>query len=113
MRILGKILGLALIVLGIYLIGQNIIFSTRSVYGWWRDISAAFSVVSLCAGVLTLIYAPGSRKSAGWILIALGAVSVVFSGGVFLRPTSLWQFLLALMSMASGFQLVTTGRISL
>lgn len=113
MRVLGKILGLALIVLGIYFIGQNVIFSTRYAYGRWRDISAAFSVVSLCAGVLTLVYGKSASKSTGWVLIALGIISVFFSGGVFLRPTSLWQFLVALMSMASGFQLLTTGRISL
>ena len=113
MSILGKFLGIVLVLLGIYLVGQNIIFSTRYAYGWWRDISAAFSVVALCAGVLILVYGRSTLRSAGWILVALGAVSVVFSGGVFLRPMSLWQFLLALMSMASGFQLLTTGRISL
>lgn len=113
MRLLGKILGLGLILLGLYLVGQNIIFSTRYVYGLWRDISAAFSVVALCAGGLTLLYGSGSSKSIGWILVVLGVVSVFLSGGVFLRPTSLWQFLLAVMSMASGFQLLTTGRISL
>jgi len=109
-----RYLGIPLIGLGIYLLGENIIFSTGYLRGWWRDGSAAFAVVSMAAGVLTVLYATEKQvKQAGLVLVAMGIIAVFITGGVFLRPTSLVQFLAGICALASGYQLFTTGRISL
>jgi hypothetical protein len=112
MRLLGKLIGLALVLSGIYFLGQNIIFTTQTSAYWWRDISAAGSVISLLAGVLMLLNGR-EMKQMGWILIGLGIVLVFVSGGVILRPTSLWTLFLALVLLVGGYNLITTGRIDL
>lgn len=53
--------------------------------------------------MLTLFYGKSANQSTGWVLIALGITSVFFRGGVFLRPTKLWQFWVALLSVASAY----------
>lgn len=112
MRLLGKLVGLALVLTGIYFLGQNIIFTTQTSPYWWRDISAAGSVVSLLSGVLMLLHGRGMRQM-GWILVGLSILLVFVSGGVVLRPTSLWTLFLALISLVGGYKLITTGRIDL
>jgi hypothetical protein len=51
-------------------------------------------------------------KELGWVLIGLAILLVLISGGVILRPTSLWTLLLSFASLISGFQLITTGRVN-
>jgi hypothetical protein len=111
MRLLGKLIGLCLILVGIYFLGQNIIFTTQTAAYWWRDISAAGSVIAVVAGILILLYAPRGAKETGWLLVGLGILLVFVSGGVILRPTSLWTLFLAFVSLAGGYQLIRTGRI--
>jgi hypothetical protein len=111
MRLFGKLIGLLLILAGIYFLGQNIIFTTQVATYWWRDLSASGSVISILAGLLILLYGDRSLREMGWILVGLGIVLVFVSGKVILRPTSLWTFFLAFASLIGGFQLITTGRI--
>jgi len=100
--------------LGVYLLGQNIIFSTGYLSGWWRDGSAAFAVIAMAAGVLTTLYATDRQvKRAGLVIIAMAIVAIFATGGVFLRPTTLVQFLVGICALASGYQLFTTGEVSL
>ena len=100
--------------LGVYLLGQNIIFATTYLSVWWRDASAVFAVVALVAGVLTSVYATDRQvKRAGWAIVAMGIIAVFMTGGIFLRPTSLIQFLAGICALASGYQLFTSGRVSL
>ncbi len=110
MRLLGKLVGLGLLLLGIYFLGQNIIFTSRIANYWWQDIPAAGSVLAMLAGILTLIYGREAR-SLGWLFIGVGIALVFISGKVVLQPTSLWTFFLAFFSFASGMQLITTGRL--
>ncbi|NJN73803.1 MAG: hypothetical protein HC799_13835 [Limnothrix sp. RL_2_0] len=114
MRLLGKILGISLVLLGIYFLGKNIIFTTGGYsYSFWRGISADLAVMTLTGSVVSLFYLPEKYKSLGWILAGV-SILLIFSGGrAVLAPTSLWQLFVSLISMASGFQLITTGRISL
>lgn len=111
MRLLKKLIGLALILVGVYFLGQNIIFTTQTAAYWWRDISAAGSVVAVVSGILMLMYGRRGGRETGWILVGLGILLVFVSGGVILRPTSLWTLFLAFASLVSDFQLITVGRL--
>lgn len=113
MRFLLKLLGLALIITGIYFIGQNIIFTTRISGLWWRDVSATASVLSLVGGIISLVFFPEQTRGWGWLLVILGIVLVFVSGNVLLRPTSLWYFFVAFVLLISGLKLITTGRLDL
>ncbi|MGB3205652.1 MAG: hypothetical protein WBB28_11745 [Crinalium sp.] len=111
MRFLNKLIGLALILLGIYFLGQNIIFTTHTYGYWWRNIPAGGSVISILAGILILLLAGREARDTGWILVGLGIVLVFLSGGVVLQPTSLWTFFLSFFSMIGGYKLLTRGRL--
>jgi hypothetical protein len=109
MRILYFLLGLGLMVLGIYFLGKNILFTTHA-YPWWRGIAADISVLSLCIGTFMLVFLRGEAKSLGWIAVGIGIVCVFVSSRAVLNPTSLWQFLVAFASMSFGYKLMTTQR---
>jgi hypothetical protein len=106
--ILTKLIGLALLLVGIYFLGQNIIFTTHTSPYWWRDIPAGGSVIALLAGILILMFAGSSTRQTGWILIGLGIVLVFLSGGVVLKPTSLWTFFASFVSIIGGYRLITS-----
>jgi hypothetical protein len=110
-RFLIKLVGLFLVMAGIYFLGQNISFSTYS-YGFWQLLPARASVLCLMGGALSLVFFRRETGQFGWILLVLGIVLVFLSGGVFLKPTSLWDFLVAFTAIASGYKLLTEGRVS-
>jgi hypothetical protein len=112
MRFLSYILGIALILLGIYFLGKNIIFTTQA-YPWWRGIAADLSVISLCIGVFALVFLPPQIKPLGWVAVAFGVVCVFASSRAILNPTSLWQFFLSLTAMGFGYKLLTSRSGSL
>jgi hypothetical protein len=106
-QLLTKLIGLALMLVGIYFLGQNIIFTTQVAPYWWRDIPAASSVIAILSGILILLFARPGTRNTGWILVGLGIVLVFLSGGVVLKPTSLWTFFLAFVSLIGGYRLFT------
>lgn len=108
---MSKILGIALLLVGIYFLGQNIIFTTQYSPYFWRDIPAGASVLAIMGGIISLLFFSRQTGNLGWILLGLGAVLVFLSGGIILKPTSLWHFFLAFAALAGGFQLITQGRI--
>ena len=107
MQLLTKVIGLALMLVGIYFLGQNIIFTTHTVHYWWRDIPAAGSVIALLSGILILLFAGSGVRQRGWVLVGIGIVLVFLSAGVVLKPTSLWTFFLAFVSLIGGYRLIT------
>ena len=109
MRALYFIAGLALMLLGSYFLGQNILFTTHA-YPWWRGIAADLSVISLCIGIVMIIFLSGDAKTFGWIAVGFGIVCVFVSSRAILNPTSLWQFFLAFASMGAGYKMMTTRR---
>lgn len=111
MRFLVSLLGFGLIILGIYFVGQNIIFTTNVYPYWWRGIAADFSVLALTLGVIVLVIFPRDIRNLGWISIGIGILCVFVSSQAILRPTSLAQFLLSLAAMVSGYKMITTGRL--
>jgi hypothetical protein len=110
MRFLLRLLGLIFLILGIYFLGRNIIFTTNVYPYWWRGIAADASILALIAGTLMLIFLPRDIKSLGWIPVIVGIVLVFLSSRVILNPTSLWQFFLSFASIAAGYQMITTGK---
>lgn len=111
MGFFNKIIGLILIVLGVYYLGQNIIFTTQFSPYWWRDLSAAGSVLCLSSGIIGLIFFPSQTRSWSWVLVALGIILVFLNGKVILKPTSLWYFFASFATLITGLKLVTTGRV--
>lgn len=107
---LGKLIGLALVLAGIYFLGQNIIFTTKISSYWWRDISAGGSVIAILAGIMSLIFLNRETGVMGWFLIGLGIALVFVSGNVILKPTSLWYLLVSFCSLAFGLQIIRGGR---
>lgn len=111
MRILAYFAGLALILLGIYFLGKNIFFTTNVSPYWWRGIAADSSVLAITAGVVGLFALPNESKFLGWVGIIIGIVLVFMASRAVLAPTTLWQFLVSMLAMVGGYQLLTTGRI--
>lgn len=113
MRIILRLIGLGLLLLGIYFLGQNIYFSTNLYPYWWRGIAADASILSLTIGVLLFFILPRSNKDLSLVAIAIGILLVFASSRAILNPTSLWQFVLSLASLVGGYQLFTTGRLNI
>lgn len=110
MRFWMRLLGFGLLILGIYFLGQNIIFTTNVHPYWWRGIAADASILSLILGVLMLVFLPRGNKNLGWIAVIVGIALIFVSSRAILNPTTLWQFFLSFTSMAAGYQMLTTGR---
>ena len=111
MKLIIKLIGLALILTGIYFLGQNIVFTTQTAPYWWRDIPATGSVVAILGGIMVLMFGGSGIRQTGWILVGAGIVMVFLSGGVVLQPTSLWTFFLSFIALVGGWKLVSSGRI--
>lgn len=113
MRLLVKLIGLGLLLLGVYFLGENIYFTNNVYPYWWRGVAADISVLLLTAGVLMFFILPPGSKSLALLAIAIGIVAVFVSSKAILQPTSLWQFALSLASFIGGYQLFTTGRLNI
>ena len=103
--------GLALIIASIYFLGKDILFMTYN--SWWHRTSATGSVLALVAGISSLTFWRREMGNFGWIFIAIGIILVFASGGVVLKATSLWTFFVSMFAFASGYQLLTKGKIRL
>jgi hypothetical protein len=106
-KFIFQLMGVAFMILGVYLLGKNIFFTTNSYPYFWRGIAADLSVFALTSGVVCLFMLPKTNKFVGWLLIGFGIVFVVASSRAVLNPTSLWQFFLSIVSMVGGFKLLT------
>lgn len=106
-----KLIGLILLLVGIYFLGQNILFTTSYSFYSYGRLPAFGSVLSIIAGTTFLVFFRRQTGNIGWILLGIGIVLVFLSGGVILRPTSLWNFFLGFAALAGGYQLLNTGRL--
>lgn len=113
MGLLIRLVGLALLLLGIYFLGQNIYFATNSYPYWWRGIAADASIWFLTAGVLMFFVLPRRNKFLSGIAICIGILLIFASSRAILNPTSLWQFVLSLACFVGGYQLFITGRLNI
>ena len=108
---MSQLFGIALLLAGLYFLGQNIVFSTYFSPYFWHNLPAIGSVLAIMGGVISLLFYRRQTGSFGWVLLIFGVVLVFLSGGVFLKPTSLWNFLIAFTALVSGFKLLTEGRL--
>lgn len=107
MKFLFQLLGIGLMLLGVYLLGKNIVFTTNVSPYWWRGIAANVSVLALTSGIVGLFMLPRTEKFWGWILIVFGIIFVFLSSRAVFNPTSLWQFFVSIFAMVGGFKLLT------
>lgn len=108
---MARLLGIIIFITGIYFLGQNIIFATTSFPYYYRSIPATGSVLSIIAGIISLIFFRRTTGNLGWILLGIGIVLVFLSGGVILRATSLWNFFVSFTALAVGCKLINEGRV--
>jgi hypothetical protein len=108
---MSQLLGLLLLLTGMYFLGQNIMLSTSYSPYFWRSLPAQGSVLAIMGGVISLLVFPRQTGKFGWVLLILGVVLVFLSGGIFLKPTSLWNFMIAFTALIAGFKLLTEGRL--
>ena len=108
---MSTIFGLALIIASIYFLGQNIIFTTYYSHYWRQQLPAVGAVLAILLGVGSLTFWRSEIGNFGWVFIAIGIILVFLSGGVILQGTSLWTFFVSMLLFASGYQLLTRGRI--
>jgi hypothetical protein len=108
---MANILGVVLVLVSVYFLGDQIWFSSYVYSNWWQQTSATASVVAMIVGVGSLTFWRQTMGNFGWAFIAISIILVFLSGGVILRPTSLWHFLVSMLAFASGYQLLTRGRI--
>ncbi|MBE9207011.1 hypothetical protein IQ244_10860 [Nostoc sp. LEGE 06077] len=111
-RLFSKFIGLILLFIGLYFFGQNIVFVSGYYSFFYRSLPATGSVLAIMAGIFALIFFPRATGNFGWILLCLGIVLVFLSGGVILKPTSLWSFCVAFTALAAGYKLLNQGRIN-
>ncbi|NJL79643.1 MAG: hypothetical protein HC836_07710 [Richelia sp. RM2_1_2] len=111
-RLLIKVIGLVLLLIGIYYLGQNIIFTSSYYRYFYQNLPALGSVLAIISGVLTVVFFRRETGNLGWILLIIGIVLVFLSGGVFLKPTSLWNFFVSFGTIAVGYKLLNEGRIN-
>lgn len=105
-----KLLGILFLLAGIYFLGRNIIFSTYYSPFFWRNLPAFGSIIAIMGGTISLIFFPRQTKHCGWLLLIAGVILVFLTGSVSLRPTSLWNFLVAFSSIAIGYKLLISRR---
>jgi hypothetical protein len=56
---------------------------------------------------MVLFTFPQTAKFWGWTLIVLGIIFIFYSSRAILKPTSLWHYFISIISMMSGFKLLT------
>ncbi len=114
MRLLIKLVGLALLLVGIDFLGQNNVFTSCNSGREGGLASIGFFcifVLALSSGIILLFFFRSATGILGWVLVGLGIVSLFLRCNVNLMPTSLWHFFLAFASLTAGLKLITTGRI--
>ncbi|MEH2148071.1 hypothetical protein [Nostoc sp.] len=111
-RLLIKLIGLILLFTGLYFFGQNIIFVSGYYSYFYRSLPATTSVLATMAGIFALAFFRRETGNLGWIFLGIGIVLIFLSGGVILKPTSLWNFIIAFTALATGYKLLSEGRIN-
>lgn len=106
MQFLKMLLGIALMIAGVYFLGKNIFFTTNASPYFWRGIAADASILLLMGGILSLFFLSSRDQFIGWGLIIAGVALVFVSSRAILKPTSLWQFFLSFAALAGGFRLM-------
>lgn len=62
-------------------------------------------------GIISLIFFRRQTGNLGWILLGIGIVLVFLSGGVILRPISLWNFFISFTALVVGYKLINESGV--
>jgi len=108
--------GLALFILGMFLISQNTIVSTGYFFGGvFGGFNPPFGLLLLPVIIGVILLFTMKRKIWGWILIATGLVTilagVLMSLRIVFRPTTLYITILMFACLAAGIGLIIRGLI--
>jgi len=100
-------IGLAMVVVGVYLFLQQVTVSTGFWILWGYN-AFGLSLIPLLVGIGWLFF--DGRSIIGWLLVVLGAL-IIFAGiltnlQVYFRPTSLFNTIIMLGLLAGGLGLV-------
>ncbi|MEA5573304.1 hypothetical protein [Calothrix sp. UHCC 0171] len=105
MKLLIRLCGLGLMLIGIKVLAGSVILS-----GYL--ISSLPVVLCTISGILTLTYARQYRKL-GWLLIIFSIIYAIARGKIFITPISLISFALAFFAVSTGYTMLATGKIKL
>lgn len=101
------LLGLVLVCLGVYLLGNQVLVRHQFAW-WWNTESFGIGLVLLVVGVGLVFF--HARWRAGWILALLGAAlifaEIVASLRLYFQPTSLLSLVVMLVLLFGGIGLV-------
>lgn len=103
MRLIIRIAGLVLMIIGIKVLAGSVILSGHL-------IQSLPIIILTISGVWTLTYARQYRKY-GWLLIAGGATYAIASGTIFITPISLISFALSFLAVSAGYTMLSTSKV--
>lgn len=104
-------LGLISMVLGLYVLWQNLFSTTNISPYWWQGFAADCSILLITLGIFKLILLPTKRLGyLGWLLVLAGFVFAWISDFAILKPTTLTEFFAALVALLVGYRLFAISR---
>lgn len=106
-----RFVGLVLIFVGLYVLGENIIFVSSARMFSFSDPTAIAVLVFVVVGAIALIMFRPQTGPWGWVAIGLAIAIALASGRIIIRPLSLWMLILGLVPAITGFQLMLRGRL--
>ncbi len=111
MRLLLLFLGLLSMLLGIYVLWQNLLATTNPEPYWWQGFAADFSILLLTLGLVKLILLPTNRLGyLGWVLVLVGLLLAWVSHFAILSTTTLVEFGTAVVALLVGYRLFAISR---
>lgn len=105
-----KLVGLTLIILGIYSLSQNIIFATK-IIDHTSYVAAIASIFTIMIASISLLFFTKQAGSFGLTLLATGAVMVFLSDGFLFQPNVIRSFCLTFIAFVMGFELIYPSKI--
>lgn len=106
-----RFVGLILIFVGLYVLGENIIFVSPARMFNLSNPTAIAVLVFAVGGVIALIMFRRQTGPWGWVAIGVAIAIALASGQILIRPLSLWMLVLGLVPAIAGFQLMLKGRL--
>jgi cytochrome c biogenesis protein CcdA len=109
-RLLIKLIGFIVLLIGVYFLGKNIIFATHIYPYYWRNLPAMGSVLAIMSGAICLIFL--EEKLETWSDFVGNRYSASFlERWRYLKTNSLWNFFIGFVALAGGYKLLNEGRI--
>lgn len=112
MKLLLQLVGIGLLLVGIYFLGQNIFVTTEVSPYIWQGLLADLSVLFLSLGLLMLVLIPfSSLRQTGLIFLLVGGICALGSDRSVFNWASLSQLVISVFAIASGYLMVATGKL--